>query len=67
MAIRAAISLRPQYAELLSDLQNGSGRVFFSSEITKNKKIIGVENKGVNRGQTTINSRISHENIFMVV
>lgn len=41
LAIKAAIILTPQYAELLHDLQSGKGRVFFSPEIANIRKKLG--------------------------
>ncbi|NOT15227.1 MAG: hypothetical protein HOP21_06550 [Methylotenera sp.] len=41
LAIKAAINLTPQYADLLRDLQRGNGRAFFSAEIANIRKKLG--------------------------
>lgn len=41
LAIKAAIHLTPQYADLLCDLQSGNGRAFFSTEISNIRKNLG--------------------------
>lgn len=41
LAIKAAINLTPQYANLLRDLQSGNGRAFFSAEIANIRKNLG--------------------------
>ncbi|ADI30567.1 hypothetical protein [Methylotenera versatilis] len=41
LAIKAAINLTPQYADLLRDIQSGNGRAFFSAEIAGIRKNLG--------------------------
>lgn len=41
LAIKAAINLTPQYADLLRELQRGNGRAFFSAEIANIRKKLG--------------------------
>lgn len=41
LAIKAAIHLTPQYADLLRDLQSSNGRVMFSAEISSIRKNLG--------------------------